>query len=112
MAFWLIAVLVALLALGTFLPLLRLEVWWIRDQDFPRLQYAGAALGLLIVQALILDWSDAFSWALAGVTLVCLVYQSFWIFPYTRLHAKEAKTVEPADGVGLLRIMGVNVLMS
>jgi endonuclease/exonuclease/phosphatase (EEP) superfamily protein YafD len=111
MAFWLLAVLVALLTLSTFLPLLRLDVWWVRDQDFPRLQYVGAALALLVAQGLLLDWSAHSSWALLALTLACLVYQSFWIFPYTPLHRKEAKTVTPENGVGLLRIMSVNVLM-
>ncbi|MBA2350786.1 MAG: hypothetical protein H0V78_03050, partial [Burkholderiales bacterium] len=37
MTFWLLAGLVALLALLTLLPIWRYEAWWVRGQDFPAL---------------------------------------------------------------------------
>ncbi|MBA3477974.1 MAG: endonuclease/exonuclease/phosphatase family protein [Lautropia sp.] len=111
MGFWLLAAGVAALAVVTVLPILRLEHWLVRSHDFPRLQYAGAALLLLLTQYLALDWSWRQSWVLAAVTSACLLYQAFWIFPYTRLHRKEARSVTAQDADAILRIMSVNVLM-
>jgi len=111
MTFWLLAGLVALLALLTLLPIWRYEAWWVRGQDFPRLQYAAAGLLLLAIEWLALDWSQRSSWVLIAVTLACLVYQAWWIFPFTPLHRKEVKSVGNADPKESLRIMGVNVLM-
>lgn len=110
MGFWMVAVLVAALAAVTLLPLLRLEHWWVRCHDFPRLQYAGLALALLLVQAFLLDWSRPASPLMGAVTAACLAYQAYWILPYTRLHRQEARTVTSEAGV-VLRIMSVNVLM-
>jgi endonuclease/exonuclease/phosphatase (EEP) superfamily protein YafD len=111
MGFWLLTFPVAALVLVTLLPILRLQHWLIRSHDFPRLQYAGLALVLLLLQSVLLDWSRRASWVLAGVTFSCLLYQAFWIFPYTRLHRKEARTVSVEDSDQVLRIMSVNVLM-
>jgi endonuclease/exonuclease/phosphatase (EEP) superfamily protein YafD len=111
MGFWLHAALVAALATVTLLPMLRLDSWWVRDLDFPRLQFAALALLLLLGQAVFLGWAQAGSWALSAVSAGCLVYQSFWIYPYTRLHRREARTVGAGDRATALRIMSVNVLM-
>jgi endonuclease/exonuclease/phosphatase (EEP) superfamily protein YafD len=109
--FWLLAALTAFLAVVTLLPIWRHEAWWVRGQDFPRLQYAVLAAALLPAQWLALDQRDASTWLLLAVTLACLAYQAWWIFPHTPLYRQEVQRAlhpEPADR---LRILGVNVLM-
>lgn len=110
MTFWLLVALVALLALCTLLPIWRHEAWWVRGNDFPRLQYAAVALVLLAIELLALDRSDAGTWLLLAVTVACLLYQAWWIIPYTPVFPKEVQTV-PEKPQNSLRIMNANVLM-
>jgi endonuclease/exonuclease/phosphatase (EEP) superfamily protein YafD len=112
MAYGLVTTLTVLLALVTFLPILRIRHWLVRGQDFPRLQYAALALALLLAQLWLFDWSERGSWWPAALATACLLYQAYWIQPYTRLHRKEARSVPRGDGSGTLRIMSVNVLMT
>lgn len=109
--FALLALAVATLAVVTLLPIWRYEAWWVRDQDFPRLQYAAFALLLLALEWFVLERGSARWWLLAGITLACLVYQVWWIVPHTRLYRQEVKSATDPDPDETLRIMGVNVLM-
>jgi endonuclease/exonuclease/phosphatase (EEP) superfamily protein YafD len=109
--FWLLASLVAFLAFVTLLPISRHEAWWVRGQDFPRLQYASLAAALLPLQWIGLDRGHASTWVLIGVTLGCLAYQAWWIFPHMPLHPVEVKRVRQGRAEDRLRIMSVNVLM-
>lgn len=109
--FWLLAALVTLLTLATLLPMWNHEAWWVRGNDFPRLQYAAAGLLLLPIEWVALDWTRHRSWFLLGVTAACFVYQAWWIFPNTPLHRREVSAVDDPDPNASLRIMSVNVLM-
>lgn len=110
--FWLFLALVTLLVALTLLPLWRYEVWWVRGQDFPRLQYAIFALLLLPAQWLLLDRAEPGTWWLAAATLACLLYQAWWILPHTPLWRREVKTLDAAQASECLAIMSVNVLMT
>lgn len=67
----LLALAVALLAVLTLLPIWRYEAWWVRGQDFPRLQYAVLALLLLVIEWIALERDSARWWLLCGITLAC-----------------------------------------
>ena len=110
MLFWTLSGLTLLLTVLTFLPLWRHEAWWVRGGDFPRLQFAIAALILLAIAALVLDLSRPGSWVVIAASLVCLLYQSWWILPYTPLYPKEVKAAAHADRDNTLRIMVANVM--
>lgn len=110
MPFAIIATLVALLVLATLVPLSHRAVWWIRDFDFPRLQLAVAATTLLVVQLVFLDMSDITSHALITLTAACLLYQFWWIFPYTRVYPNEVKAAIGGKDGDTIRIMTANVL--
>ncbi len=112
MPFALIATAVALLVIATLMPLSRRSVWWIRDFDFPRLQMAIAASALLAVQLVFLDLSEATSHGLIAVTAACLLYQAWWIFPYTRVYPDEVKVSTGSATADTIRIMTANVLMT
>lgn len=108
--FWILAGLNALLALLTLLPLSRNEAWWIRGADFPRLQLATLALALLLLQIGLLDRLLIVTWLLAAISLLCLIYQAWWILPNTLFHPKEVKAAAHVDQANTVRILGVNVL--
>ncbi len=92
---------------ATALPYIRHEAWWIRGLDFPRLQIA-TWLGLALLAQLAL-WPQApWQWALFTLALGALVWQLWWILPYTRLWPRE---VYAAQGTGpRVRILTANVL--
>ncbi len=102
--------LVAVVLFATLLPLSRRTVWWIRDLDFPRLQIAIIAFVLLIMQFALLDWRDDEVRALIAVNLACLLYQAWWIFPYTRVFPNEVKVSPPGLAEDRIRILTANVL--
>ena len=110
MPFAVIATLVALLVIATLVPLSRRTGWWIRDLDFPRLQLAVAASALLVVQLLFLDLSEFGSHALITVTVTCLIYQAWWIIPYTKVYPNEVTAAIGAGMADRIRIMTANVL--
>ncbi len=104
------ATLVALVTLLTVLPLSRHPAWWIRDMDFPRLQIVILALAVLLFQWTIVGLDDKSDRILSIITLASLIYQAFWIIPYTRLYPKEVK-VGALKGKGeRIRILSSNVL--
>ena len=104
MLFWTLSGLTLLLTVLTFLPLWRHEAWWVRGGDFPRLQFAIAALILLAIAALVLDLSRPGSWVVIAASLVCLLYQSWWILPFTPFYPKEVKAAAHANRNNTLRI--------
>lgn len=112
MLFGLLAAAVTFLAVVTLLPIWRHEAWWVRGQDFPRLQYAALAVLLLAIEWFALGRGSGRWWLLSGVTFACLVYQLWWIVPHTRLHRREVKSATDPDPNDTLRIMSVNVLMT
>jgi endonuclease/exonuclease/phosphatase (EEP) superfamily protein YafD len=112
MTYWLLTGLTVVLAVVSFLPLLRFQHWIVRGQDFPRLQYATLAVVLLLLHGWRLDPAAPSTWWPGALAAACLLYQSFSILPYTRLHRTEVKAVAAVEGLPVLRIMSVNVLMT
>lgn len=107
-----LSLLTAFLLVLTLLPISRSEVWWIRGGDFPRSQFAGAGVLLLGLQLIILRFEQDWQWLLPALTLACVLYQLWWIWPYSRLHGHEVKKVRNATKDRRVRIMVANVLMS
>lgn len=109
-----VALLIATLVLVTLTPLptLRAEVWWVRALAFPRLQIAAAALVIVLLDLWLLDTSSPWVWLLVMAALTCLAWQSWWIWPYTRLHKVEVKSAEGGANDRCLRLLSANVLGS
>lgn len=82
--------LAAFVVLGTSLPFLKVRWWGVRVLDFPRLQLAalGAVALLLLLRA---DLAPTLHAGLAGVLVVCLVYQTLRILPYTPFWRTQVK---------------------
>jgi len=108
----LIALVTAFLAVVTLLPLWRNEHWLVRSMDFPRLQFLVLLVLLIAFQLLLLDLSDPASVGLLAVALLCLVYQSWWIIPYSPLFPCEVKSCRVTDAERSIAIMTANVLAS
>lgn len=111
MLLWILGTLCALFVFLTLLPLSRKTVWWVRGADFPRAQFVVLGCLVLAGTPAIFDTHRTAAWFIVGITSVCIAYQLWWIWPYTRLHAKEVK---PAAGESRerLRIMSANILMT
>lgn len=98
--------------IGTFLPLLTLEEWYIRVFDYPRMQLFGLAIVTFILYLWLAPkhrYRDKFLLTLLGTAIL---FQGANIFPYTFLapqQVDEAKESKATDTV--LSIMVTNVYM-
>ena len=117
-AFWLLLALATFLVTVTLLPLLKHPAWWVRIWDFPRLQLALLSLAGLLLSALLVPASPA-GYALIACFVATLLYQTWWILPYTPLWKKEVHDAPKNDASKAqsshkarphLKIMSCNVL--
>ena len=103
--------------LGTALPLLNYDDYWIRGWDYPRTQLAvilAAAIALFAAEAVFYDWSLAAKIVL-GATVAALIFQVYRILPYTPLWSKQvpaASASERSDEGSQLHLLVSNVLQS
>ncbi|WP_220387580.1 hypothetical protein [Vibrio casei] len=70
---------------ATLLPISRHPHWIVRGMDFPRVQLAICAALLILLQLSILNLSESQNWFIFITTTLCLVWQLWWILPYTKL---------------------------
>ncbi|MCP5246754.1 MAG: endonuclease/exonuclease/phosphatase family protein [Burkholderiales bacterium] len=104
-------IITVILTLLTVLPISRHEAWWIRGLDFPRLQLFLIILITLALELLLLDLSLPLNWGLVTLVWLCLIYQAWWIAPYTFLFPVEVKTAQAPDHKKSIKIITANVLM-
>lgn len=109
---YVIAVFTALLVLITVAPWSRSSRWWIRGLDFPRLQIGAAGLALLAAQLYFLDLSEFPEQLMPALAFACLLYQAWWIAPYTRPFPNEVRLAPQPTDRDRIRILSANVLMS
>lgn len=108
----LLSVFTILLVLATVLPLSGSPKWWIRGLDFPRLQLAALGMALLAAHLFLPHPRSLGLDIAAAATVLCVLYQAWWIFPYTRPFPNEVKTAVARDGDRRLRILSANVLQT
>jgi len=96
---------------ATLLPLTRLQRWWVRIFDFPRLQIAAA---LLVVVLAHLVAADAGPWeqGLRAAMLACLALQVKHMQPYTRLARRQVHDSVKPDPRNGIRLLFANVLQT
>lgn len=107
----LVLITTGLLVAATLLPVWRNPHWLIRGMDFPRMQLAILASLLLLTQIIWLPPEETRTWVLIGITLVCLIWQLWWVLPYTVIWPTEVKTAENPFTDRKLGILTANVLM-
>lgn len=97
-----------LLILTALLPLLPVDWWWVRIGDYPRFQLACFyLLGLL---ALAPSWGHTLTRVLAGLLVISIGIQIFWIFPYLPVAPHEVQSAQQDDPNSRLRLLCANVL--
>ncbi len=94
----------------TVLPLSKQTHWVVRSMDFPRLQIVFFITSLLIAIIFFLNKELPFTFILIAVNVLCLIWQLWWILPYTVLWPKEVKSSEEKNLKRNLRIITSNVL--
>jgi endonuclease/exonuclease/phosphatase (EEP) superfamily protein YafD len=99
-----------LIMTATLLPLLRVDEWWVRIFDFPRLQIftIGVALAVALVYSIFYSEHAFGKWVLIAL-IPCLVYQAFRMFPYTRLAPKQALDSLKSPHEDLLSVLTANI---
>lgn len=100
------------LVVGTAIPLLRSNAWWIRIFDFPRIQIA-VLIGLTLAGYAVLRFFGRLRpWehTLAGVAAVALVWQLISIAPYTVLYPKQMSGSRAEDDSNRISLLIFNVL--
>ena len=99
-----------LMLLLTLLPRWKNPAWWVRGLDFPRLQLGFVILLLLAVQGYLWTYSSTWQWLVSLATLGCMLYQLWWVIPYSRLWRSEAKAASLKEDRPRVRLMAANVL--
>ena len=99
-----------ILILATVLPLLKHDAWWVRIFDFPRLQITILLIvTFAIYLGLMWDPTTAESIFLTILTL-CVLYQCYMMFPYTRLASKQVQKSRQARDGSTISLLFANVL--
>jgi len=99
-----------LVVLVTVLPLSQQTHWIIRSMDFPRLQILIFISSLLIAIIFFLDLALALTLLLVATNLLCLIWQLWWILPYTPFWKQEVKLCKEDNPQRNLSIITANVL--
>ncbi len=97
-----------ILSATALLPLLPVDLWWIRIGDYPRVQLLLAyCLGIL---ALIPFWQRTTARWMMALLVACLGVQLYWIFPYLPVAPTEVEAAQSSGASARLRILTANVL--
>lgn len=100
------------LCAATLIPLSRHPAWWVRGLDFPRLQLAVLLAGSVGATLVLLPLDRPSTQGLLAVQSAGLLYQAWWILPYTPFHPWEVRAASSVDVARRLRIVTANVLMT
>ncbi|GBU13462.1 endonuclease [Enterobacterales bacterium] len=106
-----VSVLTVIMTLLTLLPLSKNQRWWVRVWDFPRLQMATLSLIFLLTELWVLPLGGPLATLIVLLSLACMLYQAWWILPYTPLYPVQVKK-SVANGHPRLKIINCNVLMT
>ena len=99
---------------GTAVPIIRHQAWWIRIFDFPRLQLAGVCLLSVALYGLISfrETGGPFDHFLAAAAALCFIHQARQIFPYTPFASRQVQNAGSPLSPASLRLLVSNVLMT
>lgn len=104
--------LTALMAIFTLMPLSKNQHWVVRGMDFPRFQFCVMLIILFVMQYLFLPLQNLTTWGILLTNIGCLIWQLWWVLPYTPLCPKEVKSAGNTDERCQLSIITANVLMT
>jgi endonuclease/exonuclease/phosphatase (EEP) superfamily protein YafD len=99
-----------LMILVTVLPFLRKDEWWIRIFDFPRLQIT-LITAVVIAAYLPFRGDSVAEHGLLVALILCMAYQGYMMFPYTRLSPKQVQWSKNAAKESSFSLLFANVLI-
>ncbi len=105
-----LAFLTFLYVLMTVLPLVRSDFWTFRLLEYPRLQKLVIGLILLAVVLMNSIYFNNIVWWYLIPLILCVIYLSVKIYPYTALSPKEMKRIAGSEPSKELKIFTANVL--
>jgi len=107
------AITTALLTAITLAPLLPSNHWIVRDWEFPRVQISVLlAANSIFISILYLLEPTAFFAIIWSVSSISLIYQLWWILPYTPIWKKQVTLSTTYSAQNSISIMTSNVLMT
>lgn len=95
----------------TLASLNKLDYWWIRGFDFPRLQISFLQLTLLALSILTLSFNETWHYFLPIFITGNFLYQAYKIYPYTFFAKKQVYRSKIKHGEDVIAILVSNVLM-
>jgi endonuclease/exonuclease/phosphatase (EEP) superfamily protein YafD len=90
------------------LPLLPVDLWWVRIWDFPRVQLLFTYILSIVV--MLIFWRTTVARIFIGLLTCCVAIQFYWILPYLPLAPLEVKQANLEKNSTTLRILTANVL--
>ena len=100
-----LVILTAFFLLATFVPLIKLDYWWIRIFDYPRLQKLIILIVLGVFWAFLGESTGEISLWLSSIG-ICIIYLGTQVWPYTFLGKKMIKRIPFQKENGLHLIVG------
>ena len=99
--------------IGTLLPFLKYDDWWIRGFDYPRQQLVFILFLAAVCWFLSNSNNDALNITVGVILTLAALYQAYRIYPYTTLHGKDARNAQRTENTdGHLSLMMSNVLQT
>ncbi|OIQ41017.1 MAG: hypothetical protein BM558_11340 [Roseobacter sp. MedPE-SW] len=99
-----------LVPLLTLLPLLRLQVWWVRGLEFPALQITALSGVVLLIYPLVFGVQGPLNSAVIALLAGCSLLQVSRIIRYTPLFPKQIQTARQLRPKDQLTVLVANVL--
>ncbi|MDW7772084.1 MAG: endonuclease/exonuclease/phosphatase family protein [Desulfobulbaceae bacterium] len=96
--------------LATILSIIRLQYWWIRIFDFPRLQVMFLGIVACFAFALMRHYSP-YAVTILILLLLSIAWQVYMILPFFPVAPKQVESSPPREEGHTLRLMIVNVQM-
>jgi len=95
----------------TALPFVRSDAWWVRIFDFPRVQIALIAAAVAAAYPFFVGSYSPARYAFLAALALCVLYQSYRMFPYTPLARRQVQQSRGAREGASLALLFANVLM-
>ncbi|MEJ7595671.1 MAG: hypothetical protein WKF77_29525 [Planctomycetaceae bacterium] len=108
MLMYLVLPIAAILIVTALAPLSPVDWWWVRMGDFPRVQLLIAYLIWLVVLAVL--HKQPYAKPAAGLLLVSVCIQVYWIFPYLPVAPHQVEWAKSRNADVRLQILTANVL--
>jgi len=94
----------------TLLPLIPADYWWIRMFDFPHIQLTSLTFIAILTYYIKFDFRQKKDYIFITILIVCFIYQSTKIVPYTPFYKKEVMDTTNPKKQSIIKLLTSNVL--